>query len=122
MNQIHRNRKCGCWVLGQGDWGVGVYGHRGSVWEDRQVLEMVVVGAQQCECAECSCCLVAKSSLTLWTVALLGSSVHGILRARIFLLLGISPTQGRNPSPLCWQAGSSPLCRLGSLYCKLVYA
>jgi len=120
VNQIHRNRKCGCWVLGQGEWGVGVHGHRGSVWEDGQALEMMVVAAQH-ECAGRSGRLVAKSSLTLWTVALLGSSVIGVLRARIFLLPGIFPTQGRKPGPLRWQVGSSPLSHLGSLYCKLVY-
>ena len=47
-----------------------------------------------------------------------GSSVHGILQARILewvampLLQGIFPTQGLNPGLLCllhWQAGSLPL-------------
>ena len=47
-----------------------------------------------------------------------GSSVHGILQARILqlvarsLLQGIFPTQGSNPHLLCllrWQAGSLPL-------------
>ena len=51
-----------------------------------------------------------------------GSSVHGILQARIlevchFLLQGISMTQGSNPNLLCllhWQADSLPLCLLRS--------
>ena len=45
-----------------------------------------------------------------------GSSVHGILQARILeyhtLLQGLFPTQGSNPCLLCllhWQEGSSPL-------------
>ena len=53
-----------------------------------------------------------------------GSSVHGILQARIlewvaiFLLQGIFLTQGSNPHLLCllhWQAGSLPLSYLGIL-------
>ena len=50
-----------------------------------------------------------------------GSSVHGILKARILewchaFLQGIFPTQGSNPYLLCllhWQAGSSPLAPPG---------
>ena len=50
-----------------------------------------------------------------------GSSVHGILQARIpewvaisFSLGRIFPTQGLNPSLLYWQADSLPLSQLGS--------
>ena len=44
-----------------------------------------------------------------------GSSVHGILQAKI-LLQGIFPSQGSNPCLLCllhWQAGSLPLAPPG---------
>ena len=48
-----------------------------------------------------------------------GSSIHGILQARIlecchFLLQGIFPTQGLNLCLLHWQADSLPLSHLGS--------
>ena len=48
-----------------------------------------------------------------------GSSVPGILQARIlqwspFLLQGIFPTQGSNPTLLHWQADSMLLSHLGS--------
>ena len=51
-----------------------------------------------------------------------GSSVHGILQARILDWIAISScrdllTQGSNASLLCllhWQAGSLPLCHLAS--------
>ena len=49
-----------------------------------------------------------------------GSSVHGILQARIpgvgchFLLQEIFLTQGSNPHLLHWQADSLPLSHLGS--------
>ena len=56
-----------------------------------------------------------------------GSSVHGILQARILEWVAISssrgifPTQGSNPCLLRllhWQADSLPLCPLGSLATK----
>ena len=58
---------------------------------------------------------------TLWTVAPPGSSVRGILQARILewvamLLQGVFPTQESNPCLLCllrWQAGSLPLAPPG---------
>ena len=47
-----------------------------------------------------------------------GSSVHGILQARIldchFLLQGIFPTQGLNLHLLHWQVGPLPLSHQGS--------
>ncbi len=49
-----------------------------------------------------------------------GSSVHGILQARIlkwgchFLLEGIFPTQGSNSQLLHWQVDSLPLSHQGS--------
>ena len=70
--------------------------------------------------------LVAHLYLTLCDpidCSLPGSSVHGILQARIpesscyFLLQGIFPTQGSNLCLLCllhWQADSLPLCHVGS--------
>ena len=56
-----------------------------------------------------------------------GSSVHGILQARIlewgcyFLLQGIFPTQWSNLHPLYWQADSLPLHHLGSLPTKFTW-
>ena len=57
-----------------------------------------------------------------------GSSVHGILQARILGWIAISScrdllTQGSNASLLCllhWQAGSLPLCHLGSPLSSIV--
>ena len=54
-----------------------------------------------------------------------GSSVYGILQARILecLLQGIFLTQGLNPWLLCllhWQAGSLPLAPLGSSRLRVV--
>ena len=61
----------------------------------------------------CVLCLVAQSCPTLWNpmdCSLPGSSVHGILQARILgvgchaCLQGIFPTQGLNPGlPQCRQ-------------------
>ena len=60
---------------------------------------------------------VVSDSVTPWT-SLPGSSVHGILQARILELVAIlfsrrsSPTQGSNQLLLClwlWSAGSLPL-------------
>ena len=71
-----------------------------------------------------SVCMCAHSCPTLCSptdCSLPGSSVHGIFQARNtgvgchFLLPGIFPTQGSNPSLLRllhWQ-GSLPLCHLG---------
>ena len=80
-------------TLQQGEWiqgeSLGTGSQLGSSWMNRLVM-------------------------TLWTVAPPGSSVHGILQARVleldslFLLQGIFPTQGSNPS--------IPHCRL-ILYC-----
>ena len=69
-----------------------------------------------------SCCLVAQSCLTLW-------QPHGLQPTRLlcpwdfpgkntgvgchFLLQGIFPTQGSNPSLLHWQVGSLPLSHQG---------
>ena len=70
-----------------------------------------------------SCCLVAKSCLTLcdpMDCSPPGSSVRGISQARImrvgchFPLQGIFPTQGSNPSLLHWQVDSLPLSHQGS--------
>ena len=56
-----------------------------------------------------------------------GSSVHGILQARILewgghaLLEGIFPSQGPNPPTLClqhWRMGSLPLAPPGMTDCK----
>ena len=75
------------------------------------------------------CCLVAKSVRlflkTPWTVALPGSSVHGISGARILEWGGIPfsrifPTQGSNPRLLhflYWQEDSLPLVDLFLSYC-----
>ena len=57
-----------------------------------------------------------------WTVAPRGSSVHGILQARILEWVAIpfsreSPTQASNPYLLCllhWQADSLPFRHLGN--------
>ena len=76
------------------------------------------------ECLTCCCCLVAKLCLALLppeNCSLLGSSVHGILQARILewvaisFVQGIFPTQGSNPHLLHWQADSLPLSQQGSL-------
>ena len=69
-------------------------------------------------CKECCCCLVAKSCPTLCDPARLlcpwdfpgkntGVGCH-------FLLQGIFPTQGLNPSPLHWQVDSLLLSHQGS--------
>ena len=59
---------------------------------------------------------------------LLGSSVHGILQARILewvavsLFQGIFLTQGSNLHLLCllpWQVDSLPLCHLRNLFCYI---
>ena len=63
-----------------------------------------------------SCFSHVRLFATPWTVALPGSSVHGILQARMLeschaLLQGIFPTQELNPI-LCllhWKVGSLPL-------------
>ena len=68
--------------------------------------------------------LVTKLCLTLCNLmdcSLKGSSVHGILQARIlecrcrFLLQGIFPTQGSNPCLLHWQGNYFPLRHQASL-------
>ena len=70
-------------------------------------------------------CVCAQSCLTLCNsmdCSLPGSSVHGILQARIWsgchaLLQGIVPTQGGNPCLLCllhWQADSLPTVPSGN--------
>ena len=64
----------------------------------------------------CCCCLVTESCLTLCNPMdfhLPGSSVHGIFQANTgvgchFLLQGICPTRGSNPSLLHWQVNSLP--------------
>ena len=70
----------------------------------------------------CVCLWVAQSCPTLCdpiNCSLPGSSVHGILQARIlkagchFLFQGIFPTQGSNPLFLQWQVDFLPLCHLG---------
>ena len=70
----------------------------------------------------CVCVLVAQSCPTLCdpiNCSLPGSSLHGILQARIleegchFLFQGIFPTQGSNPLFLQWQVDFKPLCHLG---------
>ena len=45
------------------------------------------------------------------------SSVHEILQARQFLLLGIFSTQGSSPCLLHWQVDSLPLSHQGSPCC-----
>ena len=66
----------------------------------------------------CCCYLVAQSCLTLCDAmdcSLPGSSVHGILQARILGWVAISfsrgvfPARGLNPHLLHWQASSLPL-------------
>ena len=68
-------------------------------------------------------CVCAQSCLTLcdpMDCSLLGSSVHGILQARILEWIampssrGIFLTQGSNPCLLHWQAYSLTLSRLES--------
>ena len=59
---------------------------------------------------------------TLWTVNLPGSSVCGILQARILEWVAISFSRGSSRPRdrthvsclLCWQLGSLPQCHLGS--------
>ena len=67
-------------------------------------------------------CSVTELCLTLcdpMDYSLPGSSIHGILQARIlecchFLLQGIFPTQGLNLCLLHWQVDSLPLSHQGS--------
>ena len=70
-------------------------------------------------------CMCAQSCLTLcdpMDCSPPGSSVHGILQARILEWVAISflqgsfPTQGSNPGLLHWQVDSLPLSHLGSPY------
>ena len=66
--------------------------------------------------------LVTKSCLTLatsWNVVRQAPLSMGLSRQEYwsgchFLLQGIFPIQGSNPSLLHWQAGSLPLSHLGS--------
>ena len=72
------------------------------------------------------CSVLFDSFVTLWTIACQASLSMGFSRqeyeeGRHFLLQGIFPTQGSNPSLLCllhWQADSLPLCHLGSLMAR----
>ena len=73
----------------------------------------------------CHACMCAQSCLTLcdpMDCSPPGSSVHGILQARILEWVAISflqgnfPTQGLNMCLLHWQVDSLPLSHLGSLY------
>ena len=67
--------------------------------------------------AYCDCAKYGKSLQLCPTLWPRGSSIHGILQARIlewvaFLLQGIFPIQGSNLRPLCllhWQTRSLPL-------------
>ena len=58
--------------------------------------------------------------------SLLGSSVHGILQARILelvaypLLQGIFPIQGSNPGLQHWQACSLPLAPPGEPFSQYI--
>ena len=76
-------------------------------------------------------CSVLQSYLTLcdhMDCSPPGSSVHGILQARITgvgchaLLQGIFLTQGSNPCLLHWQVGSLPLSHLGITIYRLAAA
>ena len=86
---------------------------------------MLKVKARQCVCVCVCVCVCTQSCPTLCNLmdcSPPGSSVHGIFQARntgvgcYFLLQGIFPTQGLNPSLLCllhWQVDSLPLEPLG---------
>ena len=74
------------------------------------------------------CVLSLKSCLTLCdhlNYSLPGSSIHGILQARILEFIVIFPTQGLNPHLLCllhWQVVSLPLVSFGKLQSKVASA
>ena len=82
----------------------------------------VVRGLCPCLCSVCGFGLVEKSCLTLFNPmdsSLPGSSVHGILQARILEWVATSfsrkssRTQRLNPQLLHWQVDSLPLSHLG---------
>ena len=70
----------------------------------------------------CSCAVMSWLLVTPWTVACqaplsVGFSRQEYWRGLPFLTPGGLPDPGTKPSSLCllhWQAGSSPLCQLGS--------
>ena len=86
-----------------------------------------------CVCTHAHIHLVAQLCLTLfdpWDYSPPGSSIHGILQARILEWVAISssggssPTQGSNPCLLCLlhqQVDSLPLSHLERLYIFLAY-
>ena len=80
---------------------------------------LVTISLVPVDKVNCSC-LVAKLCPTLCNhkdCSLPGSSIHGILQARILEWVAMpfsSPTQGSNQSLLHWQVDSLPLNHLGS--------
>ena len=69
-------------------------------------------------CVHAYVCSVVSDPAASMDCSLPGSSVHGILQARILewvaiLLQGISPSQELNLCPLYWQVDSLPLSHLG---------
>ena len=87
---------------------------------NKGLFEKIVLGWMH----ECS--VLSDSFVTLWTTARQASLSMGFSRQDYeegchFLLQGIFPTQGSNPSLLCllhWQADSLLLCHLGSLMAR----
>ena len=85
----------------------------------KNVLESYT-GAQGITCCHCCCCLVAKLCLTLYNsmnCSLPGSSVHGIIQARILEWVAISFSRGSSQPrdhPLHWQADYLLLSHQGS--------
>ena len=68
---------------------------------------------------------VVSNSCDPMNHSLPGSSVHGILQARILEFIVIFPTQGLNPHLLCllhWQVVSLPLVPSGKLQSKVASA
>ena len=66
--------------------------------------------------ASCPALSHVRLSATPWTVALPGSSIHGIFQARILEWVASSSSRGWYPHLLPWQVGSLPLKPLVTPY------
>ena len=53
MSRISKNRKkISCQGPGGGEWGITANGYKVSSWDDENVLELVVINMQLCECTK----------------------------------------------------------------------
>ena len=86
--------------------------------------EIKTLGTVQSVCM-LSCFSRAQLLATLWTIALPGSSVRGILQARILEWVAMPSSRGSSqPSLLCllhWQAGSLLLAPPGELWWNVLW-